>query len=257
MVWFLQGSYRTTVGLPAHTRATVRLLALTSRVPDSIAINSRAGRSDHEQVGFRTQHWVHLPNGCDTERFRPDATERAAVRKEFGVDDADPLLLFIGRAHPEKGIDVLLDALPLIDLQAPLTVLLAGGGTQQLSGTQGSVRRVGLGDRSDVDRLLRGADALVLPSRTEGTPNAVIEAMATGVPCVVTDVGDTAELVGDTGIIVTAGSPEALAIGLRDMLALDAAARENLGTEARARAIERHALATARAEYRRLWSGQP
>ena len=254
LVWTLRGALHAPETLSRSTRRILPLLARTSHIPDAVAINSHAGRTDHERVGFRPRRWVHLPNGCDTHRFRPDATDRSAVRSEFGVTTADALILFVGRAHPEKGIDVLLDALPLIAHPSPLTVVLAGAGTDGLSSTDGTVRRVGIGDRDDIDRLLRGADALVLPSRTEGMPNAVIEAMATGVPCVVTDVGDTAELVGDTGVVVPPGSPAAIAAGLRDLLAMDAASRAQLGDAARERVAGRHDLATARAEYRSLWS---
>jgi glycosyltransferase involved in cell wall biosynthesis len=257
MVWFLQGSLHSLETLPRSTRLIVRLLALLSPLPDAIAINSAAGRLQHDQYGYRARRWIHLPNGCDTERFRPDADEGSLVRRTLDVADGTLLIMFIGRAHPEKGFDLMLAAAPLLRGSGGLSIMLVGDGTE---GTRGSTPRaawVGLGVRSDVESLLRGADILVLPSRSEGTPNAVIEAMASEVPCVVTDVGDCAELVGPTGVVVAPGSTEALAAGLQRMIDLEPEERRRLGTEARARILEHHSMAVARERYRSLWTDGP
>jgi glycosyltransferase involved in cell wall biosynthesis len=260
MVWFLRGSLHSLDGLPLHTRATVRLLALLSRVPEAVAINSRTGRRHHVRAGYRPRRWVLLPNGCDTERFRSDPGDRRAVRDELGVPDGVALALFVGRAHTEKGIDVLLEATSMLAADVPLRLVLLGAGTEHLTSDAGSSLQplvTGLGVRHDVERMLRGADLLVLPSRTEGTPNALIEAMATEVPCVVTDVGDCAELVGPAGLVVPSEAPVELAAALRTMVSTDAEERRRLGAAGRARILARHALPVARAQYWDLWSESP
>jgi glycosyltransferase involved in cell wall biosynthesis len=256
MVWFLQGSLHSLETLSRSTRSVVRILAATSRRPNVIAINSRTGQRQHVAHGFRARRWVHLPNGCDTDRFRPDDCDRVRVRAELGVPEDTALVLFVGRHHPEKGTDVLLEALERLAMDHRPVVVLLGSGTEPLT-ADGTVRTLGLGVRTDVESLLRGADLLVLPSRSEGTPNAVIEAMASEVPCVVTDVGDSADLVGTTGIIVAPGSVEELAQGLHRMIAMGPDERRRRGIEARARIVERYSMAVARERYRSLWAEMP
>ncbi len=257
MVWNLRGSLHSTETMARSTRWVVRGLARRSSVPDAIAINSAAGRSDHVAAGYRPRRWIHLPNGCDVERFRPDPEDRDEVRRELGLVSDDTAILFVGRAHPEKGFDVLLEAARMLDVGRPVTVVLAGSGTDALAAGEVvmDVRTslIGLGVRDDVDRLLRGADLLVLPSRSEGTPNAVIEAMATGLPCIVSDVGDCAALVGDTGFVVVPGSPGSLAAGLEQAITTPLDERQTRGAAARDRVIERHSLVVARSCYAALW----
>jgi glycosyltransferase involved in cell wall biosynthesis len=177
------------------------------------------------------------------------------MRDRLGIAADELAIAFVGRNHQEKGLDLLLGCLPrLEDLDRRTVVVLAGSGTDEILATHGARSRViALGERNDVADLLRASDALVLPSRSEGTPNAVIEAMATAIPCVVTDVGDTADLVGETGIIVAMPTIEKLTQGLRELAATDPAERRHLGAAARERVITRHSPATAREAYRSLW----
>ena len=256
MVWFLRGSLHSTTGLPWHTRMTIRVLAAFSGRPEAIAINSRSGKQQHEQSGYRPKAWIHLPNGVDARVFAPDPRMRSSVRAELGIRDEEDLVLFVGRNHPEKGPDVLLDGLRQFDDigTTRVALVLVGAGTQDLRVADGSVTRVlALGERRDVPRLLRGADVLVLPSRTEGTPNVVIEAMASEVLCLVTDVGDSARIVGDTGVVIPPQDAAALRDGLVKILALKPAERRSIGARARALVMQNHELAAARAAYRRLW----
>jgi glycosyltransferase involved in cell wall biosynthesis len=254
--WVIQSSLQSTIGSPWHTRAIIRQLARSSAFPDAIAINSRSGRERHADAGFRPRRWHHLPNGCDTERFSPEPAARERMRRQLGIDTDRPVIAFVGRNHPEKGLDVLMDALQHVPEQLPrLTVMLVGSGTDTVEavGLEG-LDLLALGERADVPELLRAADILVLPSRTEGTPNAVIEAMASGLPCVVADVGDSADVVGPTGLVVAPGSPQELADALGSMLRMAPETRAEWGAAARARVIERYSLSDARASYRALWS---
>ncbi len=259
MVWMIRGSLESTSLMRPHTRLALRILARASRLPEAIVTNSFAGRSQHAEFGFQPNRWVHLPNGCDTDRFTPDPEVRARVRHEFGINSDETVIIFVGRNHPEKGFDLLLDAIPRVEkVDGTPLLLLVGVGTQHAAVERGAgLRVIALGERHDVADLLRCADALVLPSRTEGTPNAVIEAMATALPCVVTDVGDSADVVGDTGIIVATPSPEDLAAGIRELVALSDEERRQRGAAARERAISRHALGSARSRYRSLWTEDP
>jgi glycosyltransferase involved in cell wall biosynthesis len=109
-------------------------------------------------------------------------------------------------------------------------------------------------ERRDVARLLRGLDVLVLSSAFgEGFPNVVCEAMASAVPCVVTDVGDSADLVGDTGRVVSPRDPVALAAAVDDVLSLPPETMTELGREARERVRENWSIERAANRYRAVW----
>ncbi|MEY3072559.1 MAG: hypothetical protein RLZZ353_755, partial [Actinomycetota bacterium] len=251
-VWFLQGSLHTLEGLPWHTRVAVRVLALASRVPDSVAINSRIGLEHHADLGYRPRRWVLLENGCDTDAFRPDERDRAEVRTELGVAPDAVVVIAVARAHPQKDHPTLLEAIRRVRRARPEVVaVLVGTGTERFAAPEQGV--LALGGREDVARLLRGADLLALSSTTEGIPNALLEAMASGLPAVVTDVGDCRRVVGDAGGVVPPSDPDALAGAIAALAMLPAADRAALGTRARDRVLAHHGLARARLEYRALW----
>jgi len=255
MVWMLRGSLQSMALMRVHTRWTIRFLARMSALPEAIAINSAAGRDQHIGIGFRPTRWIHIPNGCDTDRFAPDPGVRQQVRHQLNVADDELLIAFVGRDHPMKGLDLLLGALPhLKDGERRPVVLLAGSGTQNVvAAVDARPRVIALGERDDVADLLRAADALVLPSRSEGTPNAVIEAMASAIPCVVTAVGDAADVVGETGIVVREPTVEGLVTGLQQLISMSDAERRQRGAAAREHAVTRFALDAARSRYRELW----
>ena len=255
MVWNLRGSLHSVTGLPRSTRLLVRLLAWRCRRPEAVAINSRTGRGHHIAAGYRPRRWILLPNGCDTERFRPDAADRAAVRAELGITDAAVVAIAVARVHPQKDHGTLLAAMRTAHRTHPgLELVLVGTGTEALATPAGHGLRVhGLGERRDVARLLRAADLVVSSSITEGLPNALLEAMATGLVPVATDVGDCRAVIADTGTIVAAGDDDGLARAVAAVAAQDVAGRREIGARARARVVDAFGLATARTEYRALW----
>jgi glycosyltransferase involved in cell wall biosynthesis len=256
-VWFLQGSLHNLDGFPWHTRAIVRLLAALSRRPDAVAINSREGLAHHVRLGYRPRRWIELPNGCDTTAFRPDPDERRAVRAELGVADDAILAVSVARVHPQKDHATLLAAARIAHRADPrIHLVMIGTGTELLLpgwGRDEGPTVLGLGPRPDVARLLRGCDLVVSSSTTEGLPNALLEGMATGLPAVVTDVGDCRAVVGDTGRVVPASDAEALGAALAELAGRPADLRATLGAQARARVEEHYGVDRARLEYRALW----
>jgi glycosyltransferase involved in cell wall biosynthesis len=112
---------------------------------------------------------------------------------------------------------------------------------------------LGLGPRSDVARLLRGCDLVVSSSTTEGLPNALLEGMASGLPAVVTDVGDCRALVADTGLVVLPSDAEALGAAMAELAGRPSDGRRALGRAARARVEDHYGVDRARLEYRALW----
>lgn len=256
LVWHLQGTLRSLAGLPLHTRLTIRVLARLSRVPWAVGVNSAAGRVDHERLGYRARRWIDLPNGFDTREWHPDPSDRADVRRELGLGDDAIALLHVARVHPAKDHATMLAAFARLHAHhGSAHLLCVGEGTETLvvdAGLRDVVHLLGL--RTDVARLVRGADVAVLSSVTEGLPNALGEAMASGVTCVSTDVGDCATLIGPTGTVVPASDPEALAQALAGVCALTSVQRRDLGARARERIEQRHGIAACRAAYATLWS---
>jgi len=190
-----------------------------------------------------------VPNGLDTTVYRPDQSRRAAVRATLGLRHDAFLWLSVGRLHDQNDHATLLRALTRLTLAQP-TVAIAGDGplrepletlAKQLRVNR-SVRFLGL--RADVPELLRAADGLVLSSTHEGSPNVILEAMATGVPVVATAVGGVPELVrtGETGFVVPPDDPRALSTAMGFLMALPEDGRRNMGAWAQEFVEREHSL---------------
>ena len=182
-----------------------------------------------------------VPNGVDLERYRPDAADRAAVREELEAGDR-LVALFAGHGWTRKGLVPAVEALALARSRgADAELWVAGEGDPARYGaiaeTHGVRRHVRfLGPRRDLDRLLRGADVLVLPSSFESFGLVVLEAAASGVPALATATGVVEELAGDgEGGLVVEREPEQIAAALT-ALAADPGRRAAMGLAARRRA---------------------
>jgi glycosyltransferase involved in cell wall biosynthesis len=225
---------------------------LLARQPDVIVSNSQAGRRHRVALGWPAQRMRVVPNGIDTERYRPRPDVRDDVRRGLGVGDDIVLVGQVARLDPMKDHQTLLRATARLDASGRdfRLVLVGTGPKEQQTHLAEVARQLGiagrvlwLGERLDVPLVLNALDIHVLASAYgEGFPNAVAEAMATGLPCVVTDVGDAREIVGDTGIAVPPGDPEQLAAALEGLLTTPAATRRELGQRARQRILDRYSV---------------
>ena len=257
MSWMLQGSLHTTVGLPWHTRAIIAILARRSEAPQRVAINSDTGRVHHEEHGYRPRRWVMVPSGCDTETFRPDPQDRIAVREELGIRPEALVAVSVARDHPQKDHATMIAAVDIAHEQLPeLELMLVGTRTERFARDEpGRPRIHGLGERGDVTRLLRSADLVLSSSVTEGMPNAILEAMSTALPAVVTDVGDCRAAVADTGLVVAPEDPKALGAAIVRIGVLEPSDRRAMGVRARQHIIDQFGVDRARTAYRTLWRG--
>jgi len=237
------------------TRATVAMLAKMSKFPAGVAVNSRAGQRAHAGMGYKPKKWIHLPNGFDLGVLRPDDRDRTDVRNELKLADNTLAVVMIARVDPQKDHDTFVAAAQrLIAQHYDLLFVLIGKGTEALElpeVAKGQV--VALGERQDVHRLLRGLDILVLSSVTEGFPNVVGEAMATALPCIVTDVGESAELVGETGIVTPMKDPAALAEAIASMVRESPRVRRSRGVQARERVQANFSIDRIASLYRTAW----
>ena len=211
---FTGGNWKNRLYQRLQKRAFRRLSAV-------VAVSGRLGR-ELAAAGVPAERVVVAPNAWSG---GPEPLERASARAVLGVDPGGYVIGWVGRLSREKGADVLVDALPhLRDL--PITVSICGDGPA-LAGLQRTAADAGVADRihwhgavDNAARLFRAFDAFVLSSRTEGTPIALLEAMAAGIPVVATSVGGVPEVVTDReAILVPPEEPAALAAAIRHAFA--------------------------------------
>lgn len=234
-------------------RPVVKLGAFFSRRPDAIIYNSAVGAEQHASFGYQSAKPIVIPNGFDCAAFRPDPQARAEVRRELSIDEGAPLVGLVARYHPMKDHAGFLRAASLVAKQHPsVRFVLIGSGTRgqpalqtQAAELQIENRMIFLGERSDMPRMTAALDIACSGSAWgEGFSNATGEAMACGVPCVVTEVGDGPYLVGQTGLCVPPSHPEALAGAMSRLIAAGPEYRRQLGAAARRRVQENFSLSS-------------
>lgn len=196
---------------------------------DAVVAVSREIRNRLVSIGVPV-HRIHLiPNGIDPLPVRDQACERARIRKELGLSESAVLACCVGRLVPVKNFPVAVQSIALV-VQSSMDVhlVLVGDGPerdtlQTCARSAGVADRVHLaGERADVGAWLAAADIYVNSSLYEGMSQAVLEAMAAGLPLVVTDVGENVTLVGDVspcGRVVPSGDAPALALALGELAA--------------------------------------
>ncbi|MGI9301239.1 MAG: glycosyltransferase [Gammaproteobacteria bacterium] len=242
-------------------RVVVRIGALTSRRVDRIIYNSNAGAEQHEAIGYWSGSRAILPNGFDTEKFQPDPAACFVLREELGLAPSQKLVGLVARFHPMKDHITFLRAAARVVAGCPdVSFVLAGGGVDdgnaQLMRAVSELRLTPhvrlLGER-DSATLMPAFDVLALSSWAEAFPNVLGEAMACGVPCVVTDVGDCARVLGENGVVVPPRDPELLANGILELLDLRHEERKEMGLRARERVVQSYSLASVAHQYEALY----
>ncbi|BDS05307.1 hypothetical protein NT6N_03470 [Oceaniferula spumae] len=237
------------------TRIIHRMLAAISPVlPDSIIYCSKAGLDLHHQSGFDPSKSELIFNGTDTEIYRPNHEAKAALRTELGIPMDAPLIGMAGRYHPQKDFANLLRAFAMVQQVIPDAHLLACGpdvtcdteALRVLADACPSPEKVHLiGPRRDMVNIYPALTLGALSScEGEAFPLVLGEAMSCEVPCVATDVGDSALIIGDTGRIVQPRDSKALAAEMILLLKLSPEAFEQLGKNARQRVRDKFALDT-------------
>jgi glycosyltransferase involved in cell wall biosynthesis len=247
---------------PWRLRGMLFLLARLSGRVGAVVVNSEAGREASVHLGYHPRVWVAIPNGFDLSSFAPRPEARADVRTELGLGPEATLVGLVARYHPMKDHQTFFEAAARLRRSHPDVhfVLLGRAVDRANPAIAAMVDRHGLGpvvhllgERSDVPRLTAALDVATCSSYSEGFPNAVGEAMACGVPCVSTEVGDCRVVVGETGVIVPARDPTALAAGWRQLLDRAVTDRRALGLAARARVTERFEIGAVARQYQALY----
>jgi glycosyltransferase involved in cell wall biosynthesis len=202
------------------TQWIIRLGGYLSTSSDGIIYVSTVARHQHELIGYSSKHSITIANGFDLEKFKERPDFRVDYRQRLQLLDSHIVIGFLARFHKLKGFNDLLQAFAIVHKKNPQTKLLLAG--QQIDDQNLQLQEtiahyklqqhvLLLGQLTHPERCLPALDLFVSPSLQEGFPNVVGEAMACGIPCVVTDVGDSALAVGKTGIVVPPSNPQALA----------------------------------------------
>ena len=198
-------------------RLASRVERLLSGLPDIIIANSVAGRDYAIRNGFPGARIELASNGIDTDRFSADPALRATQRQAWQLAPQQIAVGILARLDPMKDHATFLRAAKMMAEVSPnLHFLCVGEGPEReklvaLAEKLGIAHRVSFTGEADSASALNAFDIACSTSITEGFPNAIAEAMACGKPCVVTDVGDSALIVGDHGLIVSPRDPDALA----------------------------------------------
>lgn len=245
------------------TRRVIQAGARLSPCVDATVYVARAAIPHHRSLGYGG-HDLAIPNGFDLNMFKPDQASRASVRRELGLSDSAKLVGILGRYHPMKDHASFLQAAKkVLDVMPDVHFLMAGRGLdrsdpelrEKLNALALGKHVHLLGERHDGSRLMASLDAYASSSYGEAFPQVLGEAMASGVPCVATDVGDSGYILGDLGHCVPPRDADSLAAALVDTLNMPAERRHEVATAWRRRIEEKFSLAAIADEYAELYAG--
>lgn len=233
-------------------RGLMRIEARLSGVPQAIIYNSARARRQFAEHGYKDNRALVLPNGFDTDKWAPNAATRQAIRQELGLPQDATVIGYVGRGHPEKNPELCFQAFRSVSKRHQGVWLVAiGRDLDRFHPPEQNALL--LGQRADVQDLMRVMDIFCLSSRTEGFPNVIGEAMATGLPCVTTDVGDARDIVGETGWVAPPRSPERLADCLDEALLCPAESLRERGCRARDRIVTQFSIESVVDRYASLY----
>jgi glycosyltransferase involved in cell wall biosynthesis len=275
--WNIRCSYHDLKKYRSSTKWTIKMCSIFSPVPDVIICNSYRGREFHVGLGYRAKRWSVIPNGFDLNKFKPDQIARTKLLHELGLTHClnkgndkgnngnrnPPMLIgLIARYDPMKDHSTFINsACSLLKERKDAHFVLVGRDVKwentllakDIPDIWKSHFHL-LGERNDIAKITAGLDIATSSSYGEGFPNTVCEAMACEIPCVATDVGDSARIVGTTGRIVAAKDPEALAMAWKEMIGLGEEGRRRLGAAARKRVMDRFELSQIVEKYEALYT---
>ena len=241
-----------------QTRWLIVLGRWLSFFAHSIIYNSNLSAEQHCNAGYLSKKTKIIPNGFDLQKFCPDKNRRQQLREELGVSESAILIGHISRLHPMKdhatllrAIDRVVDSLSSTGGKQEVLFLLIGHGVTSELSNNPAIHF--LGERSDIPKIMSALDIVVSSSAWgEGFPNVIGEAMASEVPCVVTDVGDSAHIVGKYGQVCSVGDDQCIASSLLQLIE-NKQERKTAGKHARKRIKENYSMDKIKKEYLKEW----
>jgi UDP-glucose:(heptosyl)LPS alpha-1,3-glucosyltransferase len=208
-----------------------------------VAVSQRVKEEVLRHYGVPEEKIAVIHNGVDSNEFKPSAEARRLIRNQIGLEDSDYTLLFVGSGFKRKGLEF---AIRAVDRIPSARLVVAGEGK-----APSHPRVLMLGRRTDVSHLYAAADAFIFPTLYDPFPNAVIEAMASGLPVIVSRIAGVSEIITDDSIVVeNPRSVDELAAAVRTLE--DPALRKSMGEAARRKAQE-HPLERGYNDYLKLY----
>lgn len=263
VVWNIRGIHTDLRNERFSTAATIWLGARLSYLAKIVINNSHVSVAAHRQhLGYSESNVVVIPNGFDTEEYRPSSDARARLRATLGLTSDARVVGHVARLHPMKDhIALLRAAALLLRHEDNVHFVLMGEGVDSSSQLSSLAEALGirshvhfLGRQESVAPLLPGCDLVTLTSAYgEAFPNALGEAMACGVPCVTTNVGDSAHIVGSTGAVVQPKDIAGLARHWREFLDLPVDVLAERGRQARDRILKEFSVESMVSRYEALY----
>ena len=262
--WGIRGPFNRQL-TSLQTNITIRLCAFLSKwIPSSVVSNSNHAAEVHQKVGYASSKLVCIPNGYSFDNFRPDNNGGNDLRREIGLSPNTILIGMVARFDPYKDHENLFAALSIVSSkQHKICCVLVGDemvtDNESLSSL---IEKYGLcdlikllGPRADVPKIMAGLDLHLLSSRAESFPNVLAEAMACGTPCVTTDVGDAALIVGAAGWVVPHSDPDHMAAAIGDaLIEMNNLSKWDARKEAcRKRVIDNYTLEGMIMAYNKVW----
>lgn len=264
VVWGIRNSDLNPRLSKKSTLLVVKMCSFFSKyIPERIVTCSTRAKDVHVQIGYCESKFVVLPNGFDLARFTLKPMAKLSLCSQVEIPESSKLVGLVARYDPQKNHSGFIEAAKCVLASMPdVHFILAGGMVDEnnselkaLIQAKGLCRNVHLlGRRDDVPDLMAAFDVLVSSSSYgEAFPNVLGEAMACGVPCAVTDVGDSAEIVNETGYVVPVGDMHGLARCIIRLLNLDPGEKSKLGRQARARVEAKYEIGHVTRLYESLY----
>jgi glycosyltransferase involved in cell wall biosynthesis len=251
VVWGIRASNMDLSKYDWLARFSFKLNCLMSRTPDLIIVNSEAGKDYHVSCGFPIKKMMVIPNGIDIAKFQKVPLLCDGIKVKLKIEEDVFLVGIVARLDPMKDYETFIKAANLIiKVNENVRFVCVGSGSISYSDyLRNFCQKYHLGDyvvwagaMENMAEVYSELDLLVSCSVTEGFSNVIAEAMACELPCVVTDVGDSAAIVGNNEFIVPSRDEKKLADAVIRFLALSEEQRVMIGKKVRANIVERYSL---------------
>ncbi len=262
IIW---GIRRSNLDSKLNKSTTIMVAKINSRLSKSVDVIvscSYKAKEVHERFGFSNKNLVVIPNGFELSQFSKETEEKQCANNTINNNENVPHIVHVGRWNILKDHENLLNALKIVKQRGfKFHAFLIGTDINRENKDLMKIlnqndlnNNINLLDRrEDIPALMSAADIFVSSSRDEGFPNVIGEAMACETPCVVTDAGDSAYIVGDTGITVPTKDPISLADGITEMLIKSKDEREHLGSLARKRVVNNFDIIKVSKQFEELY----
>lgn len=227
VIWNIRHSLHDMQSEKPITRYVIKLLAKLSKLPDQTIYNSSTGVEHHVNIGFARTNNLVIHNSVAGQSLKFVSQRRSQIRRDLGYDNSTMVIGVVARYHFIKGYDIFIQAAKIVIKKFPdVRIMCIGTGVTydnvilknliQEAGIKENIVLLGRIEKP-IDYMC-GLDVLCMPSRSEGFPNVLAEALSVGVPCVATDVGETAVILKNKGVLCKSNDPASISAGLIEVI---------------------------------------